>query len=108
MSLFLQKPAKLSWTLGCGLLFKTLSAFFFFSCSLAGCFPLFIFLFYSWKKCKFSFGLLPQSQQPDGTDWANVKQFNIIDDPYSFSFTGEFLPICDLKNMVSTSTKDFS
>jgi hypothetical protein len=25
-----------------------------------------------------------------------------------FSFTGEFLPICDLKNMVSTSTKDFS
>ncbi len=49
-----------------------------------------------------------QSQQRDGTDWANVKQFNIIDDPYSVSFTGEFWPIFNLKNMVSTYTKDFS
>jgi len=69
MSLFLQKPAKLSWTLGCGLLFKTLSAFFFFSCSLAGCFPLFIYLFYSWKKCKFSFGLLSKVSKPAKLSW---------------------------------------
>jgi len=41
-----------------------------------------------------------QSQQPDGNDWTNVKWFNVIDDPYSVSFTGEFLPIFDLKNMV--------
>jgi len=41
-----------------------------------------------------------QSQQRDGNDWTNIKWFNIIDDPYSVSFTGEFLPIFDLKNMV--------
>jgi hypothetical protein len=49
-----------------------------------------------------------QSQQRDGNDWANVKRFNIIDDHYSVSFTGEVLPIFDLKNMVSTYAKDFS
>ncbi len=48
-----------------------------------------------------------QSQQRDGIDWTNVKRFNIIDDPYSVSFTCEFLPIFDLKNMVSTYRKDF-
>jgi len=73
-----------------------------------------VFLYYYYFKILFleevqiSIWTTPQSQQPDGTDWANVKQFNIIDDPYSFAFMGEFLPICDLKNMVSTSTKDFS
>ncbi len=49
-----------------------------------------------------------QTQQRDGNDWTNVKRFNIIDDPYSVSFTGEFLPIFDLENMVSTYRKDFS
>jgi hypothetical protein len=49
-----------------------------------------------------------QSQHRDGNDWTNVKWFNVIDDPSSVSFTGEFLPIFDLKNMVSTYTKDFS
>ncbi len=59
MPLYLRKPAKLYWTCGCGLLFRL--EWFLFSSLVPwlGVFLcLFIYLFNSWKKCKFSFGQL--------------------------------------------------